>query len=164
MAVAFLCAACGGGNRAHDQAAPAEAEAPAERPLPVVVEDGTITITGDDRMQFSVTEFTVPAGTELTVVFQNIGRMPKNMMGHNLLFLTRDADRLAFAKASADHPSNQYIAPELEDQVIATTRILGPGERESLTFTVPPEPGDYPYVCSFPGHVAHGMWGIMRVQ
>jgi azurin len=48
------------------------------------------------------------------------------------------------------------------EDVIAATKLLGPGENETLTFTAP-EPGDYQFVCSFPGHFAM-MRGIMVVR
>src|SRR5690606_38755620 len=126
--------------------------------------DAKITITGNDRMQFNLTEFTVKAGSEVELVFQNVGDLPKDAMGHNLLILVKDGDRIAFAEASARHFQNNYIAPELADQVIAATALLGPGETETLNFSAPAEPGDHPFLCSFPGHAAHGMWGLMRVQ
>jgi azurin len=46
--------------------------------------------------------------------------------------------------------------------VLAATKLLGPGESETITFTVD-EPGDYQFVCTFPGHFAM-MRGIMVVK
>jgi len=143
----FLVAACG----APDDSATAS---------PPVTE---ITITGDDRMRFAPTEFTVRAGEEITLTFENIGRMPKESMGHNLVLLTAEANANTFGNAGARHPQNEYIDPQYEHWVIATTRILGPGEQEVLVFTAPSEPGEYPFVCSFPAHTVAGMKGIMTV-
>lgn len=122
-----------------------------------------ITVTGDDRMRFAPTAFTVRAGEEITLTFDNIGRMPKESMGHNLVVLTKDANANTFGISGARHPQNEYIDPQYEHWVIATTRILGPGEEEVLVFTAPSEPGEYPFVCSFPGHTAAGMKGVMTV-
>ncbi len=127
-------------------------------------DSGGIAITGNDQMQFSPTEFTVSAGSEVTLVFRNVGRMPKETMGHNLAVLVRDTDVNAFATAAQRHRDNEYIAPEMEDRVIAATKVLGPGEEETLTFTAPAETGEYPFVCSFPGHTQAGMVGTMRVE
>ena len=124
----------------------------------------SITITGNDRMEFDITRFAVPAGAEITLIFDNIGRMPKEAMGHNLAVLDKDMDPNVFAAAAIRHPLNEYIPPEYADKVIATTAILGPGESETLVFTAPTEPGEYPYVCSFPGHTPAGMKGIMVVR
>ncbi len=125
---------------------------------------GEIVITGNDLMQFSPTEFTVEAGSEVTVVFRNIGRMPKDAMGHNLAILEQGTDANAFSAAAQRHRDNEYIAPEMEDSVIAATRILGPNEEETLTFTAPSDAGDYPFVCSFPNHTPAGMVGTMHVE
>src|SRR5690606_32919911 len=102
IVIAFLLAACGSGNRTEAQLAPTEPVKPETARLPIV-RDGRITITGNDRMQFNLTEFTVKAGSEVELVFRNVGELPKNAMGHNLLILVKDGDRIAFAEASARH-------------------------------------------------------------
>lgn len=154
VGMALVWSACGGGG--SDQ--PAAVTAPDEELVT------SITITGNDRMQFDITRFVVPAGAEITLVFDNIGRMPKEAMGHNLAILDKDMDPNVFATAAIRHPMTEYIPPEYADKVIATTTILGPGEKETLIFTAPSEPGEYPYVCSFPGHTPAGMKGIMVVR
>jgi azurin len=155
LSAAFLMAGCGGGS-------PTEVQRPAaDEPLTPI--DGPITITGNDQMQFSPTEFAVRAGSEVELVFHNIGTMPKETMGHNLVILQQGVDGGTFAAASIRFPDNEYIAPDREDEVVAATRVLGPGEQETLTFTAPEETGDYPFVCSFPGHTPAGMVGVMRV-
>lgn len=115
-------------------------------------------------MRFSPTAFTVPAGQRITVVFENIGRMPKETMGHNLVILDKSLNADTFSAASIRHPNTEYIAPEYKDRVIAATRVLGPGQKETLVFTAPSEAGAYPFVCSFPGHTPAGMKGIMTVK
>lgn len=156
-AAALLFAGCGGGDDAGVQARNAGGAAN-EAP------EGAVVITGNDQMQFGITEFTVAAGSEVTIVFDNIGRMPKEAMGHNLVVLDKGVDINAFANASMRHANNEYVAPDYEDRVIAATKVLGPGESETITFTAPSEPGDYPFVCSFPGHTPAGMRGIMKVE
>ena len=123
----------------------------------------SITISGDDRMRFGVTAFKVKAGSQVTVVFENQGKLPKQAMGHNLVILDKEVIPNTFAAASIRHPANEYLAPEYADRIIAATKILGPGESETLTFTAPTAPGEYPFVCSFPGHTPAGMRGVMTV-
>ncbi|MEX2381575.1 MAG: plastocyanin/azurin family copper-binding protein [Opitutales bacterium] len=132
-------------------------------PDDAAVEENGIVITGNDMMRFDPTHFQVTAGQEVTIVFRNIGELPVEAMGHNLVILDLGTDPMGFSMAGAPHPDNNYISPELEDQVIAMTEILGPGEEEELTFTAPAEPGDYDFVCSFPGHAPAGMVGVMEV-
>lgn len=123
----------------------------------------SITINGDDRMRFDITSFNVKAGDSISLTFVNTGTFPKLAMGHNLVILDKDVVPNTFAAASIKHFANEYIAPEYAGQIIAATKVLGPGEREVLNFTAPAEPGEYPFVCSFPGHTQAGMRGVMIV-
>jgi azurin len=157
-AAAVLFTGCGGGD-GDGAAAPRPAASPQAAPA-----EGAIVVTGNDQMKFDKTEFTVPAGSQVTIEFRNIGRMPKEAMGHNLVVLTKDTNVTTFANAAMRHPQNEYVPPEMQDSVIAATRVLGPGESQTITFTAPTETGDYPFVCSFPGHTPAGMRGIMKVQ
>lgn len=124
----------------------------------------SITITGNDQMQFDPTEFTVDAQQPVTIVFRNIGNLPKEAMGHNLVVLVEGIDPVEFAISGAGHANNEYIDPEREDEMIAYTPILGPGEEFEVTFTAPAEPGEYEFVCTFPGHAQAGMVGVMTVE
>ncbi len=123
-----------------------------------------ITITGNDQMRFAPTQFTVARGSRVTLVLHNSGTMPKEAMGHNLVILKPGTNANGFAASSMRYPTDAYVAPELRDSVVGFTPVLGPGERYTLEFTVPEVAGDYPFVCSFPGHTPAGMVGIMRVQ
>ena len=123
-----------------------------------------VTITGNDTMQFDKREFTVKSGEKVELEFKNIGKLPKIAMGHNLVILKKGISSLKFGqKVMSLGASATNALPEgsMED-VIAATKLLGPGENETLTFTAP-EPGDYQFVCSFPGHFAM-MRGIMVVK
>ncbi|OUU36931.1 MAG: hypothetical protein CBC16_09790 [Verrucomicrobia bacterium TMED56] len=123
-----------------------------------------VTITGNDTMQFDTKEFTVETGGKVELEFKNIGKLPKIAMGHNLVILKKGISSLKFGQkimgmgASATNP-----LPEASmDDVLAATKLLGPGEVDKITFTAP-EPGDYQFVCTFPGHFAM-MRGIMVVK
>ena len=124
-----------------------------------------ITITGNDTMQFDTKEFTVKAGEEVELELKNIGKLPKLAMGHNLVILKKGISALKFGQkimgmgASA---TNALPEASMED-VVAATKLLGPAESDVITFTAPKEPGDYQYLCSFPGHFAM-MRGVMVVK
>ena len=49
--------------------------------------DQKITITGNDKMQFDIKEFTVKPGEKVELTFKNVGELPKLAMGHNLVIL-----------------------------------------------------------------------------
>ena len=46
--------------------------------------------------------------------------------------------------------------------MLQATRLLNWAETERLSFTAPKEPGEYPFVCTFPGHWVR-MYGVMLV-
>jgi azurin len=124
-----------------------------------------ITITGNDTMQFDVKEFTVQASEKIELTFKNIGKLPKLAMGHNLVILKEGIRPLKFGQkimGMGASPSNPLPKESLED-VLASTKLLGPGESDIITFTAPKKPGLYQFLCSFPGHYAI-MRGVMVVK
>lgn len=163
LAAAAFFTACG--NETSTTPATSSDEAPAvDLSTPKADASQTIEITGNDQMKFSNTEITVTAGDEVVIEFKNVGTMPKAAMGHNLVVLVQGTDAVAFANKGVSHADSDYIAPDAKNAVIAATKILGPGESETLTFVAPSEPGEYPFVCTFPAHAAAGMRGIITVK
>ena len=138
--------------------------------LPLVIfakikEDREIVITGNDAMQFDLKEFQATPGENITITFKNIGSLPKIAMGHNLVLLKEGVSGLSFGQrvlASGGNASNPLPSSLLSD-VVVHTKLLGPGETESIKFTVPNKSGEYEYVCTFPGHFAM-MRGKMVVK
>lgn len=124
----------------------------------------TIKITGTDNMKFDVTSIDATAGEKIRIVYTTNSRIPKQAMAHNVVVLDQGTDVQAFANASARARDNQYIAPDFKDQIIAATDLAGGGETVEVTFVVPSEPGDYEYICSFPGHYGAGMKGVLTVK
>lgn len=124
----------------------------------------TIEITGTDNMKYDVTEIEAAPGEEITIKLTTKSQIPKQAMAHNVIVLDGDADVDAFANASARARDNQYVASDYEDEIIAATDLAGGGETVEVTFTVPEEEGDYEYICTFPGHYAAGMKGVLTVR
>ena len=92
--------------------------------------------------------------------------MPKIAMAHNIVVLKPGTDVAAFvAAASAGQRASSGYLPDGEQAtyIIAHTKLLGPGEGDTISFT-PGAPGVYEYVCTFPGHTASGMRGKITVQ
>lgn len=130
-------------------------QADAEAPRVVVIEP-----VGNE-MKYATTEITAKAGTQLTIVMNNTAT--STAMHHNVAVLGvvpgDDAaiEEVGMAAVQAG-PDAGYI-PE-HDALLAYTPMAAPGERTEVTFTVPP-PGDYAYVCLFPGHFAT-MRGVLH--
>ncbi|MDA0684700.1 MAG: plastocyanin/azurin family copper-binding protein [Bacteroidetes bacterium] len=120
--------------------------------------DATITIGTQPGLQFDLPAFDVQAGSKLKLVFNN-----DDDMMHNLLIVEPGAADKVGEQAIAlglAGPNQSYI-PEM-DEVLFHTVLLEPDSMEAIYFTVPTEPGEYQYVCSFPGH-SFTMRGVMRV-
>lgn len=124
----------------------------------------TVQITGNDKMHYDVTSFEVKPGQKVTVTLTNIGKTPKKAMAHDFTLLKQGTDVRRFLDEGSTHAAQDYIAPDFANAVIAHTKLLGPGESDTITFTAPYIAGDYVYLCDFPAHYAAGMHGIMTVK
>jgi azurin len=52
--------------------------------------------------------------------------------------------------------------PVNDKRVLEATKIVEPGQKEVLKMTAPSAPGDYEFVCTYPGHWQI-MWGKLMV-
>ena len=123
-----------------------------------------VVITGNDTMQFDIKTFEVSSGEEIKLTLKNVGKLPKIAMGHNLVLLKKGISAIAFGQKALGAGANATnpLPDSVKDDVLASTKLLGPGESDTVTFTAP-EPGSYEYVCTFPGHFAM-MRGTMTVK
>ncbi len=157
LAASLVLAGCGKKNEST-AAAPAAATALAAEG-PVVVE-----LTANDSMKFSITRFEVKAGQDVTVSLTNMGNSPKAVMGHNLVILQKSADAKAYSDAAVMATATDYVPAALASQVIGHTKLLGPKQSDEIKFKAPTEPGEYPFLCTFPAHFVAGMKGVMVVK
>ncbi len=110
------------------------------------------------NLQFSTTEFTVPAGSNVTFTFNN-----DDDMLHNLVVVESDAaDEVALAAMQLGLKGHEMQYVPVSDAVVAHTKLLEPGVSDTIVFNVQDTPGEYVFVCTFPGH-ANTMRGIIRV-
>ncbi len=123
----------------------------------------TIQINADDKMKYDVTAFDAKPGQKIAVTLKNIGTTPKFSMGHNFVVLDRNVNVQNFLDAASTNASHDYVPPDAKG-VIAHTKLLGPGENDTVAFNAPFVPGDYPFFCSFPGHYSQGTKGVMTVK
>jgi azurin len=112
-----------------------------------------------NEMRFEVTTFTVKAGQTVHLSFENTAT--SQAMQHNVVVLENaDAvDRVGQAAVLAQ--DNGYIPDDAA--ILAHTPLSMPGETVEVTFTAPATPGEYPYICTFPGHYVL-MRGTMVVE
>lgn len=113
-----------------------------------------------NQMKYDIKDFTVKAGETVEIVFTN-----PDFMQHNLLIIQPGQLEVVGAAAdelarSPDGAEKNYV-PQIP-QVLYSTPLVDPNNTVRLTFKAPSQPGDYPFVCTFPGHWRL-MNGIMRV-
>jgi azurin len=121
--------------------------------------DQTIALGTVPGMRFSRELITVRAGNRVALSFTN-----DDDMLHNVVIVrpgTADPVGEAAMRLGLDGDALEYVPPT--DQVLVHTSLLGPREAETIYFTVPDVPGDYQFVCTFPGHHIT-MRGILRVE
>jgi len=155
LLAAFAALALAGCSK-PEQTAPPVAAAPQSGPR-------VIEINGNDAMKFNVIAISLAVGEEVRIVLNNVGSMPKQAMGHNLVVLKPGTDTVAFATAAAAAVATDYIPPAFADAIIAHTKLLGPKQSDGIVVKFD-APGEYPYVCSFPAHYQMGMKGIITVK
>jgi azurin len=124
----------------------------------------TVQLTTGDNMKYDKTEITARPGETLRIVVKNTGSMPKAVMAHNFVLLKPGTDQVEFNNAAFNARETDFIPPGMKTAVIANTPLAGAGETVETTFTVPAKPGNYAFLCSFPGHFALGMRGTLIVK
>ena len=113
-----------------------------------------------EQMLFDLKWFAVEAGKPVQIVLYN-----PDAMSHNLLVTKPGALReVGMASTTMTLPEDPSVKPYVPDTplVLHATRLLNWGESERLSFPAPKEPGEYPFVCTFPGHWVR-MYGVMLV-
>lgn len=129
--------------------------APARSQEPVQITLKTLTA----QMKFELSEIVVSPGAKVNLSFENPDDMP-----HNVVFCEPGTDVVQLVTKMLEKPEeamkNNFLPQD--PKVWLKSRLLNPHEKQTLEFTAPTKPGNYPYVCSFPGHAAT-MQGILRV-
>lgn len=126
-------------------------------------DEKTVQIKATDQMKYDVTSIDAVAGQKITVTITNIGTLPKAAMAHNFVLLKASTDVSAFAAAAMTHADTGYMPPDMADKVIVASKMLGPGETDTVSF-IAPASGTYDYICTFPGHALAGMRGTLNVK
>jgi len=114
-------------------------------------------------LMFDTKSFTVKAGQPVKLTFENKASLPQP---HNWIVGKIGSKEKLIASGNAMVTDPQGMAkgyiPDIPE-IIAHTKLLQPGQTETIEFTAPAEAGEYPYICSFPGHSVM-MQGTMVVE
>lgn len=121
--------------------------------------DQELTIATLPGLRFDVESFDVRAGSKVRFHFDN-----NDDMLHNLVVTTPGTiDKVAEEALNLGIRGQELNYVPDAAAVLFHTGLLEPETEESIYFMAPSEPGDYPFVCTFPGH-AMTMRGILKVR
>ncbi len=113
-----------------------------------------LVLQGNDQMKYDKKELVIPKDcSDVKLVFKHVGKMPKAVMGHNVV-IAKTTD-ISGIRTDAMNPkkAKDYI-PQNDKRILAHTKLIGGGESDTVTFkkSAYKPGGDYSFFCSFPGH------------
>ncbi len=112
-----------------------------------------------EKMRYDTPELTVKAGKKIKLTFANPDFMPHNIV----LVNPGKADAVAMQAMTLGAKGFEMgFVPESKE-IIWSSKLLDNGKEQVIEFTAPEKPGDYPYVCTFPGHHIL-MRGVLKVR
>lgn len=115
--------------------------------------------TDGDELAFKPKHLTCQTGADVRLFFHHTGEIIND--AHDWVLL-RPGAKEAFLHDADQEPDETVIVPINDGyMVLAATPLCGRGHVVMVEFTAPP-PGDYPFVCSIPGH-GETMQGILAV-
>ena len=116
------------------------------------------TISG---LKYDKTLIEAKAGEALVLKMVNVDAMP-----HNLVIVKPGAvqtvGNASFKMLNDPKAGEKSYVPDLPE-VLHFIPVIDPEKQHSLHLTAPKQAGDYPYICTFPGHWM-AMQGILRVK
>ncbi len=120
--------------------------------------DQTIAIGTKPGLKFDQETITIKAGSKIKLTFKNNDDMlhnfvvtkpgAANKVGELAVKMGLKGERMSFVPSSTD--------------VLFNTVLLHPKENDTIYFTAPSQPGEYQYICTYPGHYLV-MRGVLKV-
>lgn len=160
LALAIAFAACKSPDKKSESTtakeetpAPSSMVKPQAQPVTIDGNNVIVALTGDDQMKYNINEIKAKEGQTIKLTLTNIGKLPKESMSHNFILVKPGVVLADFAKKALDAKAADYFPESEKASVIIHTKMLGPGESDTIEFAAPAA-GTYDYFCSFPGHYA----------
>ncbi len=108
-----------------------------------------------NQMQFTPREIHIKAGQKVRIVFDN-----PDLMAHNIVIVDRGALEEVgelVDKMMTDPKAMEKSYIPGTPKILASIPLVNSAGRATLEFTAPREKGEYPFICTFPGH-----WRLMK--
>jgi uncharacterized cupredoxin-like copper-binding protein len=113
-----------------------------------------------EKLTFDLRWFAVEAGKPVQIVLVNPDAMPHNLV----VGRPGSLEEIGTAGGAMPMPTDPAVKPFVpaSPQVLFATNLVKEGDTERLAVTAPKVPGEYIFVCTFPGHWVR-MYGVMLV-
>src|SRR5947207_15677594 len=99
--------------------------------------------SGREQMSYDTTGLVVEAGKPFEIIFKNLDMMP-----HNIVIVQPGAREEVGTQAQTMSPKpdrqGRLYLPN-NKKIIAASKLIEPGQKETLKLTAPDTPGDYDY-------------------
>lgn len=123
---------------------------------PRIPADTTLVLRASgSTLEFVPARLSARAGTRVRIRFINDGTLP-----HNVVIPQNEDDLDALATAAYGASASGFVPLGDTAKLLAYSRLVSPGDTAELNFVMP-APGEYRYVCLFPGH-SNSMLGTLR--
>ena len=176
-AVALACAACGkdeGDGQSQQQPAPQPSPQPKATPAPTPSPSPVASAAQPQEkptaelkiaavantMTYDLSSMTVSAGQKVHLVLTNNATIK---LPHNWVLVKPKSEAAVAAAGIPKGEAGNYLDTSNENVLAYTPMAKDHGGTSEVTFTAPTTPGDYPYICTVPGHYLK-MKGVLTVQ
>lgn len=116
--------------------------------------------TAADIPAFNTTSLSAKAGEIISVRFTNDTDPKLNYLFNWVLVKPGKTGEVIL---QADRVGLQQDFTPKTDDVLAASRLIHAGESDTVVFRAPDQPGEYPYICTFPGQ-GQAMRGTLKVE
>ena len=103
-----------------------------------------------EQMLYDKSLIVVEAGKPVELVLINEDAMPHNLVVIQPGALEEIGNAAEKLSPQPDAQGRLYIPDS--PKILHATKLVDPGQQAKLSFTAPETPGDYQFVCTFPGH------------
>jgi len=122
--------------------------------------DMVLKISTKPGLKFDIPMFEIKAGSKIRLVFNNNDDMMHNVVG----VMPGTADEVADLAIKLGLKGSQMNYVPKSANVLFNTALLQPHSSESIYFIAPTTPGEYTFMCTYPGHgsVMRGMLKVVQ--
>lgn len=118
--------------------------------------DTTVTMkSSGSALEFLPATLSLKTGLRVRIRYTNDGSLP-----HNLVFVKDVADLDELSTEAYGAAESGFVPVELKEKLLAWSTLVSPSQTVDVDFVVP-APGEYMFLCLFPGHSGM-MFGTLR--